>query len=109
MSEKVEHKFNLVRVIKAHMLPITNVAFNKMSTMFCTGSYDRTCKVFDTNSGREIHSLEGNYYSNRTACRTSKAKKLTDFKLLRDKKLRPSKCRLHSMFQQSKWKYDRNW
>ena len=76
MSEKVEHKFNLVRVVKAHLLPITNIAFNKMSTLFATGkyitvlvqytvyitklgSYDRTCKLFDTETGRELHSLEG--------------------------------------------------
>ena len=26
MNEETEHKFNLVRVIKAHLLPITNVA-----------------------------------------------------------------------------------
>jgi len=39
MSEKVEHKFNLVRVVKAHLLPITNIAFNKMSTLFATGKY----------------------------------------------------------------------
>ena len=38
MVENVEHKFNLVRVIKAHILPITNIAFNKLSTMFATGT-----------------------------------------------------------------------
>ena len=37
MNEETEHKFNLVRVIKAHLLPITNVAFNKLSTLFATG------------------------------------------------------------------------
>ena len=75
MREPVEHKFNLVRVIKAHMLPITNVAFNKMSTMFCTGSYDRTCKVFETNTGRELYSLEGKLK------RTLKFKKISSRKL----------------------------
>ena len=76
MNEETEHKFNLVRVIKAHLLPITNVAFNKLSTLFATGidqkfcfrerniqkilgSYDRTCKIFETASGKELHSLEG--------------------------------------------------
>ena len=38
MNEETEHKFNLVRVIKAHLLPITNVAFNKLSTLFATGT-----------------------------------------------------------------------
>jgi len=59
MNEETEHKFNLVRVIKAHLLPITNVAFNKLSTLFATGSYDRTCKIFETASGKELFSLEG--------------------------------------------------
>ena len=39
MNEETEHKFNLVRVIKAHLLPITNVAFNKLSTLFATGKF----------------------------------------------------------------------
>ena len=26
---------------------------------FITGSYDRTCKVWDTASGEELHTLEG--------------------------------------------------
>jgi len=26
---------------------------------FITGSYDRTCKVWDTQSGEELHTLEG--------------------------------------------------
>ena len=39
MNEETEHKFNLVRVIKAHLLPITNVAFNKLSTLFATGIF----------------------------------------------------------------------
>lgn len=68
IGEQVEHKFNLVRVIKAHALPITNVAFNKMSSLFCTGSYDRTCKIFETESGREVHTLEGHQNVVYTCC-----------------------------------------
>ena len=26
---------------------------------FITGSYDRTCKIWDTASGEELHTLEG--------------------------------------------------
>lgn len=29
------------------------------SSSFITGSYDRTCKVWDTASGEELHVLEG--------------------------------------------------
>lgn len=38
---------------------MTNCAFNKNGDKFITGSYDRTCKIWDTNSGNELQSLEG--------------------------------------------------
>ena len=31
--------------MRAHILPLTNCAFNKSGDRFITGSYDRTCKV----------------------------------------------------------------
>lgn len=40
-------------------MPLTNCAFNKQGDRFITGSYDRTCKVWDTQTGEELHSLEG--------------------------------------------------
>ncbi len=46
-------------MLRAHILPLTNVAFNKSGSSFITGSYDRTCKVWDTASGEELHTLEG--------------------------------------------------
>lgn len=30
-----------------------------MCVSFITGSYDRTCKIWDTLSGEELHTLEG--------------------------------------------------
>ena len=33
------------QVLRAHILPLTNCAFNKPGDRFITGSYDRTCKV----------------------------------------------------------------
>ena len=51
--------FALFKVLRAHMLPLTNCYFNKYGTKFITGSYDNTCKVFDTNTGEELLSLEG--------------------------------------------------
>ena len=51
-------KFTLFKVLRAHLLPLTNCAFNKSGDKFITGSYDRTCKVWDTNSGEELLSLD---------------------------------------------------
>uniref|UniRef100_A0A8V0ZUQ5 Dynein assembly factor with WD repeat domains 1 n=1 Tax=Gallus gallus TaxID=9031 RepID=A0A8V0ZUQ5_CHICK len=59
LGEKEDHKFYLFKVLRAHILPLTNVAFNKSGSCFITGSYDRTCKVWDTASGEELHTLEG--------------------------------------------------
>ena len=48
--------FSLVKELRAHILPLTNCAFNKSGDKFITGSYDRTCKVFDTDTGEECGS-----------------------------------------------------
>ena len=53
------HEFALFKVLRAHILPLTNCAFNKSGDRFITGSYDRTCKIWDTNTGEELHTLEG--------------------------------------------------
>ena len=45
--------------MKAHVLPLTNCAFNKNGDRFITGSYDRTCKIWDTETGEEKFTLEG--------------------------------------------------
>ncbi|KAJ6669341.1 hypothetical protein lerEdw1_008150 [Lerista edwardsae] len=59
LGQQVDHKFYLFKVLRAHILPLTNVAFNKSGSCFITGSYDRTCKLWDTASGEELRSLEG--------------------------------------------------
>lgn len=52
--------FSLKKEIpKAHILPLTNCAFNKTGDRFVTGSYDRTCKVWETATGDELLTLEG--------------------------------------------------
>ena len=56
--ENQEQRFGLFKVLRAHLLPLTNCAFNKSGSRFITGSYDRTCKVWDTNSGQELLSLD---------------------------------------------------
>ncbi|CAC5413209.1 DAW1 [Mytilus coruscus] len=59
LAQKDDHHFYLFKVLRAHILPLTNVGFNKSGSSFITGSYDRTCKVWDTASGEELHTLEG--------------------------------------------------
>lgn len=54
-----EQNFACFKTLKAHILPLTNCAFNKNGDKFITGSYDRTCKVWDTITGNELLSLEG--------------------------------------------------
>lgn len=44
-------------MLRAHLLPLTNCAFNKAGDKFITGSYDRTCKVWDTVTGEELLDL----------------------------------------------------
>jgi hypothetical protein len=57
--ENEGREYGLFKVLRAHILPLTNCAFNKGGDRFITGSYDRTCKVWDTASGKELASLEG--------------------------------------------------
>ncbi|KAG2462271.1 DAW1 factor, partial [Polypterus senegalus] len=59
LGQQDDHRFFLFKVLRAHILPLTNVAFNKSGSSFITGSYDRTCKIWDTASGEELHMLEG--------------------------------------------------
>ena len=49
----------VLQVLQAHILPLTNCAFNKSGSQFITGSYDRTCKVWDTQTGKEVLKLDG--------------------------------------------------
>lgn len=51
--------FFLFKILRAHILPLTNCAFNKSGDKFITGSYDRTCKVWNTIVGDELLTLEG--------------------------------------------------
>jgi len=58
-NECTSNDFYLFKILRAHILPLTNCAFNKSGDKFITGSYDRTCKVWDTLSGDELLNLEG--------------------------------------------------
>ena len=63
LVEKIEshenQNFYLFKILRAHILPLTNCAFNKSGDRFITGSYDRTCKVWNTLTGEELLTLEG--------------------------------------------------
>ncbi|ELK17137.1 WD repeat-containing protein 69 [Pteropus alecto] len=59
LTQHSSHQFYLFKILRAHILPLTNVALNKSGSCFITGSYDRTCKLWDTASGEELHTLEG--------------------------------------------------
>ncbi len=59
MLENTEQHFTMVKRMKAHMQPLTNCAFNKDGDKFITGSYDKTCKVWDTATGAELLTLKG--------------------------------------------------
>ncbi|KAJ1449887.1 WD40-repeat-containing domain protein [Pelagophyceae sp. CCMP2097] len=51
--------YYLFKILRAHILPLTNCAFNKQGDKFITGSYDRTCKIWQTDTGEELLTLEG--------------------------------------------------
>jgi dynein assembly factor with WDR repeat domains 1 len=52
-------RYKLLKTIRSHILPLTNCAYNKQGDQFITGSYDRTCRVFDGTTGEERLVLEG--------------------------------------------------
>lgn len=61
-----EKKFKLSRVLKSHVLPLTNVAFNKSGSLLLTGSYDRTAKIWPVIESYEKGSNFENSYENST-------------------------------------------
>ena len=58
-SQKQNNKFNLIKTLHCHELPLTNCAFNKNGDKFITGSYDQTCIIWDTDSGEILQKLKG--------------------------------------------------
>lgn len=45
--------------LKTHKQPLTNCGFSKYGDYFATSSYDRTCKIWDSNSGNLVTTLSG--------------------------------------------------
>ncbi|RXM36833.1 Dynein assembly factor with WDR repeat domains 1, partial [Acipenser ruthenus] len=61
LGQQDDHKFYLFKVLRAHILPLTNVAFNKSgsSDKIATGSFDKTCKLWSAETGKCYHTFRG--------------------------------------------------
>uniref|UniRef100_A0A2K6F3T1 Dynein assembly factor with WD repeats 1 n=1 Tax=Propithecus coquereli TaxID=379532 RepID=A0A2K6F3T1_PROCO len=60
LGQHGNHKFYLFKVILCINTAILLLQHAHISCVsFITGSYDRTCKLWDTASGEELHTLEG--------------------------------------------------
>lgn len=59
LKEPPKNKFYLYKTLHAHILPLTNVDFDRSGTKCITGSYDRTCRVWNVESGMETNVLKG--------------------------------------------------
>lgn len=57
MQEPTKKKFYLHTRLETHILPLTNVAFDRSGEHCLTGSYDRTCRIINTHNGTEEHVL----------------------------------------------------
>lgn len=52
-------RYECIRRMECHAMPLTNCIFNKAGDKFLTGSYDRTCRVWDTTTGKKLLTLAG--------------------------------------------------
>ena len=59
ISEKQNKQFILKNTLECHQLPLTNCFFNKNGDKFITGSYDQTCIIWDTKTGKMKQKLKG--------------------------------------------------
>ena len=59
VTSKNVQNFQLSRRLISHKQPLTNCQFNKYGTKFITGSYDTTCKIWNTETGKIEHTLTG--------------------------------------------------
>jgi COMPASS component SWD3 len=46
-------------VLKGHGLNISDLAWGHDSTLLLSGAYDKTCKLWDVESGKQLDSFEG--------------------------------------------------
>lgn len=57
LQEPTKKKFYLHTRLDTHILPLTNVAFDRSGERCLTGSYDRTCAIVNTHDGNVEHVL----------------------------------------------------
>ena len=62
------YQYNKIKTIKPHMMPLVFACFNKGGELLLTSSYDRTARIFDTNSGRLISTFTGHSNAIRKCC-----------------------------------------
>lgn len=59
LREPIKKKFYLHKSYNSHILPLTNVCFDRSGERCLTGSYDRTCHVIGTSDAQVQHILTG--------------------------------------------------
>lgn len=59
LLEPIKSKFYLYTTLQTHVLPLTNVCFDKLGNRCLTGSYDRTCIVWNVENGKREMILQG--------------------------------------------------
>jgi dynein assembly factor with WDR repeat domains 1 len=55
LKEPEKNKFYLYKTLQTHILPLTNVDFDRSGQKCITGSYDRTCRVWNVETGLNVH------------------------------------------------------
>ncbi|KAE8749870.1 hypothetical protein FOCC_FOCC003339 [Frankliniella occidentalis] len=59
LREAANTRYLRHRTLRAHILPLTNATFSRAGDRCLTGSYDRTCKLWDVHAGGELRTFEG--------------------------------------------------
>ncbi|CAO1438001.1 unnamed protein product [Diamesa serratosioi] len=59
LHEPTKNKYYLYKTFCAHILPLTNVDFDRSGKRCISGSYDRTCRIWNVDSGEEMNVLKG--------------------------------------------------
>lgn len=57
LQEPTKKKFYLHTRLDTHILPLTNISFDRNGERCITGSYDRTCRIISTHDGSVEHVL----------------------------------------------------
>ncbi|CAK9105989.1 unnamed protein product [Durusdinium trenchii] len=58
IKDQESQRFELVQILRGHLLPLTSCSFNKSCSKILTASFDRSCRVWDV-FGEELLTLEG--------------------------------------------------